>query len=216
MKKISAIIFDMDGVIIDSEPVQMKAMNIAISDYNVQIDEAEWELAAGRRTRDTIEYLTKKYKITESIENLIEKKNRIYRNLIATDIVMMPDISFVLESLKNSGYLLSIASSSVADDIYLVLNNFSLTQYFDAIVSGDQVKNGKPAPDIFLKAIDKLNTSNVNSVVVEDTFFGVQAAKAAGIRCIAIPNKLTKNQDFSFADLVLSEIKSLLIHIKDF
>ena len=58
--KIKAIIFDMDGVIIDSEPVQMKAMNIAISDCNVQIDEVEWELAAGRRTRDTIEYLIKK------------------------------------------------------------------------------------------------------------------------------------------------------------
>ena len=206
----------MDGVIIDSEPVQMKAMNIAISDCNVQIDEVEWELAAGRRTRDTIEYLIKKYNITENAESLIEKKNRIYRSLIATDIVMMPNISFVLESLKNSGYLLSIASSSISDDIYLVLNNFSLTHYFDAIVSGDQVKNGKPAPDIFLKAIDKLNTSNANSVVVEDTSFGVRAAKTAGIRCIAIPNKLTKNQDFSLADLVLPEITSLLSHIKSF
>lgn len=203
---IEAVIFDLDGLMIDSEPLQLKAMNIALVDFGIQLSESKWKPMVGHKTKENFLQIINDYKINADLLILIERKNNAYRQIIRKHVPPMPGLHEAINNIKKTSWKLAIASSSVKDDINIILKNLNLENSFDIVVSGDQVNRGKPDPEIFLKTASKLKTSPNKCLVLEDTIYGVNAAKSAGMFCIAIPNKYTATNDFSNADLVLESL----------
>lgn len=209
MANIEAVIFDLDGLIIDSEPLQWKAMNIALEPLGIRITEAEWIEMVGRKTIENLSRLKKKYGFEGSLAEIEATKNETYRAIIRQELKPMPGLPHAINVCRMAQLRLGVASSSVRTDIEVILESLKILDMFDAIVSGDQVPEGKPHPAIFLRAAQLLGIEPIHCLVLEDTVYGVVAAKAAGMFCIAIPNRFTSNQDLSQADLVLESLAQL-------
>jgi len=207
---VKAIIFDMDGVIVDSEFYQFQAFKFALARVGFNLTE-EYFISnmVGRKSHDSVSEILNKENIKESLDELIERKRKKYRELISSNLKAMPGAKKLINQLKNNGFILALASSSATIHIDIVLNGLGIKNQFDVIVSGEQVKIGKPNPDIFLITAKKLNTLPDNCLVIEDTSTGVEAAKAAGMKCIAVPNHFTKKQDFSKADLLVESLEKV-------
>jgi beta-phosphoglucomutase family hydrolase len=201
MKKGSrTIIFDMDGVLIDSEPMQLAAYNAVLESYAVQLSEEEFmRWCVGRRSYDIVAFLREHFELSESVEQLLAAKNAAYASILRENIRPMPGLLPLLDHLTSSGYRLAVASSSSIADIEEVLAGLRVREHFEIIVSGEEVSNGKPAPDIFFEAARRLAVPPDECVVIEDSQRGVEAAVQAGMYCIAVPNRFTAAQDFSRA-----------------
>ncbi|MDD7678469.1 MAG: HAD-IA family hydrolase [Anaerovibrio sp.] len=136
---------------------------------------------------------------------LAKKKHELYQKILREDPDLKPidGIPELLDRLKEKGYRIGLGSSSVMANIQLVLGRFGILDYFDAIAAGSEVENAKPAPDVYLLAASRLGIAPENCTVVEDATAGIAAAKAAGMRCIAVRNPNSGAQDFSQADVVI-------------
>jgi HAD superfamily hydrolase (TIGR01509 family) len=209
MPRIKGIIFDMDGLMVDSEPVQLKAINDALQPLGIRVDDDEFIDMVGRKAIENFIWLKNKHGFKETPEELNEVKNRAYLKRIQTELVTMPGLAHALELCEKEKLITAIASSSPLKDILEVLKLLDLAERFRMISSGDQVKNGKPDPEIFLIALEMLGGSATDYLVLEDAGHGVNAAKAADMYCIAVPNRYTKHQDFSRADRVLNSLEEL-------
>ena len=201
---ISAVIFDMDGVLVDSEPYQFSAFQQLFHEYGVELTKESFN-GIGRTAKENIELLMKKWRVKGDLQQLFEKREEIYRQLIKDNIKPMKGAVSLINRL-GEGHRLAVASSSARKNIDFILSSLKIKGKFDAIVGGDEVKKGKPAPDIFVKAAEKLNVEPSSCVVIEDAERGVMAAKAAGMACIAVPNQYTEDQDFSMADKVIRSL----------
>jgi HAD superfamily hydrolase (TIGR01509 family) len=206
MSWIRLVIFDMDGLMIDSEHAQRDAMNMALAPSGVQIPEAEWGGMIGRRAVDILAGLREQYSLTTGVVELLDLKNRAYSALIETEVTPMPGLYELVERCRQAGLPAAVASSSCLEDIRAVVRGLGLESAFAALVSGDHVSKGKPDPEIFLLTARRLNVEPGRCVVLEDTAHGITAAKRAGMVGVAIPNSLTKDQDFSEADMVLNSL----------
>lgn len=188
-KPIQAVLFDLDGTIIDSEPVYYQAERKLLAEHGI-LDftfEAKQEFV-GRSTQDMMEKLKLRYSnLTEPIEQLVDKIDQIYQELAITETVVFPEMKKFLLQLREAGYPTAIASGSTRKVILDILEITGLTPYFDLVVSSEEVAKGKPAPDVFLEAANRLGVDPEACLVLEDTHFGVVAAKEAKMRCIAIP-----------------------------
>jgi HAD superfamily hydrolase (TIGR01509 family) len=214
-RQIRGIIFDMDGLMVDSEPVQLRAINDALKPLGIVVEEPEFIDMVGRKAIENFRTLKHKYNFIESPEAVEARKNRAYLHRIGTELHAMPGLWQALKLCETEGLVPSIASSSPRPDILAVLKIFGLENHFQVIASGDQVKRGKPAPDVFLKAAEMLDCNTSSLLVLEDTAHGVNAACAAGMFCIAVPNRYTRNQDFGQANKVLNSLEDLTIAVID-
>jgi HAD superfamily hydrolase (TIGR01509 family) len=210
---IKGIIFDLDGLMVDSEPVQLKAINDALKPLGICVEETEFIDMVGRKAIENFIALKEKHGFTRSPEELEQQKNLAYMERIRTELKPMPGLVHALDLCRDEKLIAAIASSSPRPDILAVLELLGLTNRFSVIASGDMVKRGKPWPDVFLKAAEMLGTAPSTLLVLEDTAHGVNAAKAAGMFCIAIPNHYTRGQDFFNADKVLDSLEELDMNI---
>ncbi len=154
------------------------------------------------------------YCLKESVKELIEERRKIFYSLLnKEEIKLMPGLINLLNILKKNNKKIAIASSSEKEYIEYILNKFNIKEFFEVIISGYEIEKGKPEPDIFLKASEKLKVSPNECLVIEDSRNGVLAAKRAGMKCIAIPNSITKNQDFSLANKVLNSLNEITIEL---
>jgi len=208
-RRIRGIIFDMDGLMVDSEPVQLEAINDALRPLNIEVKEPEFIDMVGRKAIENFRALKVQHQFSQSAEQLNEAKDRFYLQRIVTQLKPMPGLQHALDLCREENLTTSIASSSPRSDIMAVLALLKLENHFRIIASGDQVKQGKPHPDIFLKAAEMLADEPGNYLVLEDTAHGVNAAKAAGMYCFAVPNYYTRKQDFSNADRILNNLHEL-------
>lgn len=209
MRKTIGVIFDMDGLMVDSEPVQLNAINDALVPMGIRVSEDEFIDMVGRKAIDNFRFLKKKYGFAQRAEDILEQKNTFYLNRMAAELKAMPGLDHAI-SLCDANHLeMIIASSSPRKDILFTLEILGVRDRFPLIASGDQVKEGKPNPEIFLIAARMADKPPTAFVVLEDTGHGVNAAKAAGMYAIAIPNRFTQYQDFSRADLVLDSLEAL-------
>ena len=199
----------MDGVIVDSEGYQFESFKELFSPYGVNLskDNFNW---VGKTSRDNIQNVVEKNDIKEELEVLRERKGKIYAELIKDNITPMQGAVELINSLSKK-YILAIASSSVIKNVEMILNGLHIRDKFEVIVSGDQVQKGKPDPEIFLKALEKLKLQPDECLVIEDAQTGVEAAHKAGIKCITVPNQYTKNQDFSKATKIINSLTELKI-----
>jgi len=211
----TAAIFDFDETMIDLE-AQHTAASAALcremgGDYFSLPDELR--LASGRRIIDEIADMKARFGWTKSVEELLPIRQRYFRDAcLGTHLELLPCVEKVVRELHANGLALAIATSAVRGEIEEILRRTGLRDCFAVIVDGSEVTRAKPDPEAYLVTAKKLGVGAEECVVFEDSAIGVQAAKAAGARCIAIRNRRAHfPQDLSGADVVLDSFCELMV-----
>jgi HAD superfamily hydrolase (TIGR01509 family) len=209
-----AIIFDHDGVMVDTEPLQSRAWIEILKKYGAKpkLHENGLVQIIGITINENWKILKRTHNLKENTDLLEGQRSHIYLAQLKRSKPMdgLETLLQALRAEKQSGDLkIAIGSSSNREYIQIALHTLGFADDFDLIVSGKDVQHGKPAPDIYLKAARDLGISPENCLVLEDTSTGVTAAKAAGMTMIAIPNAYTAGSDFSKADMVVSSLKAV-------
>lgn len=193
----AAVVFDLDGVIVDSEPLQYASYAEVLARFGVRITPEEYGrewIGTGRGP----EYAVRTYGLTVSPDELRALKTEIYRRRLSDEVALMPGAIEALDRL-GARFALGLATNSSAADTGIVLERFDLRRRFSAVVTREDYARAKPAPDAYLTAAARLGCAPRGCVVLEDSERGVSAAHAAGCACIAVPNRLTAGHDFSLA-----------------
>lgn len=206
-----AAIFDHDGLMVDSEPIQSEAFAEVIRMYGEEpiIGKSGLVQTAGLRESENWEAIMKTHGFQEAVDVLTAKRTACYTRLLKTRIKMQPGLIGLLGLLRAHGIKMALGSSGQPEHIDLSLQTLALKPYFAALVCGTQVKRSKPAPDIFLEAAAAIMVNPADCIVFEDAELGVIAGKAAGMKVIAVPNRYTEEQDFSAADLVVPSLEEV-------
>ncbi len=205
---IKAVIFDLDGTLIDSETNYFEAERKLLAEYGVNSFDFETKKKyIGKSTKDILEDFKKNYSIEESIETFTKKKNKYYLNIAKNNTVVFPEMHKFLDLLKANNYPIALASGSSTEIIDEILFITGLKNFFDVTLSSESVKKGKPAPDVFLETAKLLQIPPENCLVLEDTNYGVEAAKNASMYCIAIPYFTEKPlaESFFASDLLIKD-----------
>ncbi len=200
----AGVIFDFDGVIVDSEPLQYRSYAQALAPYGVEISAGEYErewIAAGRGP----EYVVDRYALSITPDELRRVKEPIYAEMLRGEAQLMPGISEALARL-GAEFPLAVATNSVAAEAGFVLDTFDLRKHFAAVVTREDYSGRKPLPDAFVTATQRLDLAPARCVVIEDAYKGVLAAERAGCPCVAIPHDFTRSNDFTRATVVLESL----------
>ncbi|MFB0568432.1 MAG: HAD family hydrolase, partial [Nitrososphaeria archaeon] len=181
---ISAAIFDLDGVIVDSEPLHYLSEKDMLSKRGVNLRRSDTKDIVGRTEMESMQYLKDRFGLKDSAKHLYEEKQRIYKRMLRNAVKPRPGLFKLLNDLEDKGMTLAIASSAPRENIDIVLKALEIEDKFRAVVSGEDVERGKPSPDIFLLAAQRIGIGAKNCLVIEDAQNGVEAAKRAGMTCI--------------------------------
>ncbi len=201
---VTGVIFDLDGVLIDSEGLYYRAYSEVLKPYGVTVTQREYEeywIARGIGP----EYIAEKHNLPVAPATLRQLRSPIFLQLLKTEATLMPHVQETLTRLSES-FGLTVATNSNREHLDFVLRRFDLDRFFDHTVARQDYEKAKPEPDAFLVAVKKLGLGHKRCIVVEDSYRGVTAAARAGIACIAVPNAYTQNNDLSQAALVLSNL----------
>ncbi len=210
MTGIAAVIFDMDGVLVDSEPLHLRATQAALGTRGASYTERDNQSFFGATDADLLRLLRILFNLPDTTAALVEAKTAHFITMIRTEGRLRPGVPVVPLTLRQAGLPLALATASRRPVIQAVLERVGLDRAFGAVVSGDEVARGKPAPDGFLMAARRLEVEPEQCLVVEDSRNGVLAAKAAGMLVAAVPCPATSHEDFSAADFVLPSLEALL------
>jgi beta-phosphoglucomutase len=183
--EVQAVIWDMDGVIIDSAEEHRQAWQRLAHEEGVRFSDADFWSTFGKRDDDIIT-LVWGAQSPERLQELADRKEAYFRALIRETAAPLPGSIELLRGLHEAGFAQALASSAPVENIRLISEVLGLGHYLTALVSGETVAHGKPAPDIFLKAAGELGIVPTQCLVIEDAVAGVQAAHAASMRCIAV------------------------------
>lgn len=202
MLEVGAVIFDMDGVLIDSEPLYMEQERRSFARYGISLDTPELARFVGTTQAYMWSAIKHEYGLTESLDLLMaQHQQQVVRSMSAVPLLAMAGTQPLLAALKSAGVLCAVASSSPRELVNVVLRETGLRSYFDEVICGDDVKQSKPNPEIFLLSAKKLGLRPEQCVVIEDSCHGVAAAKAATMFCIGLINANSGQQDLSRADI---------------
>jgi 16S rRNA pseudouridine516 synthase len=213
-----AVIFDLDGVLADSEPWWNKIDAQLLREYGVTYRGEYHREVLGVSYRLAVEFYKKAFAISAPTEELIRRRGEIATAFFANRVCLFPTAKAVIEQLRQMDLRLAVATSSVGASARPFLDRHQLTAFFDVIVTGDEIERGKPAPDIYLRAAERLGVPANECLVIEDALSGIAAAKAAEMRVTAIPDtRLVDAREYEKeADYVLgslSEIPPLVRHV---
>ena len=208
---IKTVIFDMDGVIVDTEPVHHYAYNQCFKQLGIEITPEMYASFTGNSTKNIFEKLKLQFNLTDDVRTLVETKRNLFNDAFDNkeDLYLLNGVEELIKDLYNNGMQLVLASSSATVTINRIFKRFGLHQYFTHIVSGEDFPKSKPHPAIFQHAAFISQTSVENCIVIEDSTNGIIAAKAAGIYCIGYDSFNSKMQDYTLADSVISDFSEL-------
>jgi len=206
---IKAVIFDMDGVIVDSEPMHIEAEKQILLKYGVEISADELRRYTGTTAEFEFTELIRKYRLNTTVDTLFREKETTLFRLLEKKTKPTKGVIRLIRSLKRQGLKLAIASSGHRKLVHYFLRRLKIVNCFDSVVCAEDITRSKPDPEIFLKAAKSLSLDTVECIVIEDSALGVEAAKSAGMKCIAFRNPNSGNQDLSKADLVIDDFAKL-------
>jgi HAD superfamily hydrolase (TIGR01509 family) len=207
----SAIIFDLDGVLADSETWWSEIDAKLLAEYGVTYHGEHHQQVVGVSYRLAVEFYKKAFVLSVPTEEMMRRRGEIATEFFANRIGLFPKVKGVLEELRQMKLHLAVATSSVSASARPFLDRHQLTGFFEVVVTGEQVEQGKPAPDIYLCAADKLGIPADACLVIEDALPGVAAAKAAKMCVAAIPDKrfVDPREYEKNADYVLNSLQEL-------
>ena len=217
MNQMKIIIFDFDGVILDSENSHFIAFNEGLKNLNVNISEDEYYskyISLDDRGVITNVVNDKNISVTnEEIDMIIKNKNDYFESRLIDNSKLFPGVEELIIQLSKN-FVLSIGSGANRSEIIKTLKNNNIYDYFEIIVSADEVNNPKPNPETYNRVLDNINTDfNINEIIViEDSPGGIEAAKSAGLKCIAITNTFD-NEELGKADIIVSNYEDILKYL---
>jgi HAD superfamily hydrolase (TIGR01509 family) len=206
---IAAIVFDLDGVLVDSEPIHFRAANRVLARYGAAIGEEEYRRYIGLGEHATWSDWRRRHGIADPVERLIERHTEARLAEIGAGVPAIAEAVDLARQLHQGGLRLAIASSSTREVIDALLAALGVSEIFLVRVSGEdpEVRASKPAPDVYLQAAARLALAPAACLAIEDSGPGVTAAHRAGMTVIAVPNRWTADQDFRDADVVLVSLR---------
>lgn len=208
---IQTVIFDMDGVIVDTEPVHHYAYFQHFEELNIEVTEEMYTSYTGNSTRNIFQKLKAHFNLEQDVEDLILRKRALFNEAFDSkpDLELLEGVGKLIQNLHQNGMQLIVASSASNVTIDRVFKRFNLHQYFSHIVSGEDFPKSKPDPAIFLHAAKIAISPKQNCIVIEDSTNGIKAAHAAGIFCIGYKSLHSKAQDYSLSDIVIQHFDEL-------
>lgn len=211
-----ALIFDLDGVIVNSQDLYETSLRSFLCDLGVH--DIDLKSLIGMTTAGALSHIGTTHVLPGTISNLTKEFQRIYQVSFKHSLSeehLIEGVQQLIKRLANSNVRLAVASSAARSKIEMVLTKFELSRYFDSIVSGYEVKESKPAPDVFIQSALNLNIQPSDCIVIEDSMNGIIGAKTAGMICIGFRNPKSGNQDLSGADYVIEsllEVEIITLH----
>ena len=208
---IRTVIFDMDGVIVDTEPVHRYAYYRHFDELGIRVSDDEYAEFTGRSTKNVYQHLKDKHRLAHPVQELVMGKREFFNRAFdeKPDLELLGGVRYLIEDLHRHGMQLVLASSASRSTIDRVMRRFALGPYFFHLVSGEDFPRSKPDPAIFEHAAALSGAARSECVVIEDSTNGVAAAKAAGIYCIGYRSEHSLLQDLREADLVVGHFSEL-------
>ncbi|MFC2040915.1 HAD family hydrolase [Chloroflexota bacterium] len=205
-----AVIWDMDGVIIDTAPYHLKAWREVFRKSGVNFTEEQFRQGFGQRN-DTIIRSVLGEKVSQyEIDSISAEKEENFRLEIRQNIKPLAGVIELMKSLAERRFKMALASSAPIENIQLLIHGLGIDKYFQSIISGEDVTEGKPSPQVFLLAAEKLGVKPWRCVVIEDAVAGVTAARRAGMHCVAVTNTHPE-ASLSGADLVVGSLEAVTV-----
>lgn len=204
-----AVIFDMDGVIVDSEPAHIKAEKQILMQHGVKVTTEDLRAYTGTTAEFEFTDLIGKHHLRATPEQLIREKDVVLFELLEKETQPTKGVIALIRDLKQHGFKLGIASSGRRKLVFYFLKKLKIEHLFDTVVCAEDITHSKPHPEIFLKAAERLREEPKNCIVIEDSKLGVEAAKRAGMICVGFRNPNSGNQDLSKADLIIDDFTKL-------
>jgi HAD superfamily hydrolase (TIGR01509 family) len=204
------VIFDNDGVLVDTEQYSIEAYRRAIEEQGVTLDTTDTERNCGLTDADIIRDMRDRYGAQLDLKTFSMRKAQLYHEIAAEHkIRLFPGVKSFISNLREMRIPYILASSGSRSKIAFNLEQSGLSQYFPMVVSGDDFQRGKPDPEIFLCAAEKLGLAPRDCVVIEDSINGLKAARTAGCFAIAVSNTFPREKLAPFADLVVQSLEEL-------
>lgn len=206
-----AVIWDMDGVIVDSAQLHFRSWRAAFRAYQSGYTYEDFRHTFGQKNDVAIRSILGDRVGPELIDSITRKKEDCFRSLVKSgELEVFPGTSDLIRGLHQAGFKLAVASSAPAENIGIILRRLRLKHYFPVVVSAEDVTEGKPAPRVFLLAAERLGVAPEQCLVIEDAVAGVEASKRAGMKCIAVTNTNTA-ASLKAADLVVDSLKEVSV-----
>jgi sugar-phosphatase len=206
--QLNTVIFDMDGLLIDSEPLWDEAATEIFSHYGIKLNSQQYASTTGLRTKEFIEHWFNYFKITVADTDTVEKE--IIKKVI--ELVLqkgraMPGLAHIFNFFLDRGFKIGLASSSPPDLIDVVVDLLQIRNHLNAITSASNMQYGKPHPEVYLQCALELGAHPTQCICFEDSFYGMIAAKAARMKCVVVPEpKTSKELKWNAADLRISSL----------
>ncbi len=203
------VLFDMDGVIVDSNPAHKIAIGLFCKNHNRLVDDAFLQSRIYGRTNH--EWIPELFENTLSEAELLEyadEKERLFRDVFKKDLYPVEGIIEFIDHLKNNGFKMAVATSAPGENAEFILSGLGIKNRFDAVLDSSHVKKGKPNPDVYMKAAAALGLPPEQCIVVEDSLAGVQAGKSAGCKVIGITTTHSR-EELNACDLVIDDFRGL-------
>ena len=208
---LKAVLFDMDGVIVDTEPLHHKAYQQMFSKVGIEVSSSMYEGFTGQSTYDICKQLCSHFELKQNPQELVQLKRDFFTKLFFedNDLQLINGVEQLIKNYFDNGLTLILASSASMFTINNVMKRFNLDPYFSEKLSGADLKASKPHPEIFINAAKAARVLQNECFVIEDSTNGIKAAKGAGIFCVAYKSEHSKNQDYTLADMVISDYNEI-------
>lgn len=208
---LKAVLFDMDGVIVDTEPLHRKAYFKTFNDLGIDVSEDLYTSFTGASTKRVCETLINQFNLTQTYEEIAKTKRDYFKDYFYNDeeFDLIPGVKQLIEHYYENGITLILASSATMNTINMVFEKFELDEYFSGKISGADLKESKPHPEVFLLAAELANQQIENCMVIEDSTNGILASHRAHIFCAAYRSPHSKNQDYTLANIVVADYVDL-------
>ncbi len=215
MRQTQAVILDLDGLLIDSEPLHQRAFESLLARHGVDHKftvEEYGRYFVGIPVKENAEWLVAHFDLKGTQEDLIAEREAIYEEMLSdpSNLRVMPGLFGLLDDLRARGLPLGIASGSPRNQVDTILRGLQIAARFRTVVAGDDVPHTKPAPDVYILATKELGVAPARCIAIEDSVTGITAAKAAGLYAIAVPNRYTAHQDLARADARVEGLEQVI------